>query len=293
MSAMVHSDPELLNESTLQEGELGDAETLVREAGWNQVAADWRIFLELGMVYAIRNSAGRVVATAAIFPYSGRFAWISMVLVARDHRRQGLGTRLLRRCIDNLVARGLVPVLDATPAGREVYVGLGFQDRWSFTRYSAPVPRRDAALTPNDILIRPISDDDWSLVCRYDADAFGADRSALLARLRGRAVGAEFAAWHRGRILGFVLGRNGRSATQLGPLTADDNDTALALLKRSLSGTREPIYIDVADSKPTLCRWLQDHGFTPQRPFMRMVHESTLEFGDRPRTMAIAGPELG
>jgi GNAT superfamily N-acetyltransferase len=295
MSAMVHSDPELLNESALREGELGDAETLVREAGWNQVAADWRIFFELGIIFAVRNRARRVVATAAVLPYGGGFAWISMVLVAGDYRRRGLATRLLRRCINDLVARELVPVLDATPAGRKVYIELGFQDRWSFKRYSAHQPQtdREALFAPDGISVRPVSDADWSLLCQYDAHAFGVDRSPLLARLRGRASKAEFAAWRDGRILGFVLGRNGRSATQLGPLTADDEATALALLKRALAGTSGPIYIDVADSKSTLCRWLDDHGFTPQRPFMRMVHESVLEFGDLDRTMAVAGPELG
>ena len=56
--------------------ELPDAEALVREAGWNQVAADWEIFQALGTIYAAR-AGGRVVATAAILPY-GAFAWISM-----------------------------------------------------------------------------------------------------------------------------------------------------------------------------------------------------------------------
>ena len=35
--------------------ELPDAEALVAEAGWNQVGADWRIFLERGTVYAVRS----------------------------------------------------------------------------------------------------------------------------------------------------------------------------------------------------------------------------------------------
>src|SRR5712691_12273111 len=111
---------------TLAPEELGDAAALVREAGWNQVAADWRIFLELGTVYAVRTGAGRVIATAATLPYGGRFAWISMVLVAGEYRRCGLASRLMRRCIDDLGAAQLVPVLDATPAGHEVYRALGF-----------------------------------------------------------------------------------------------------------------------------------------------------------------------
>src|SRR6266852_6438002 len=88
--------------ASLAAAELPDAEALVREAGWNQVAADWEIFRALGTVYAAR-AEGRVVATAATLPY-GEFAWISMVLVAGDQRRRGLGTKLLHRCIAELDA---------------------------------------------------------------------------------------------------------------------------------------------------------------------------------------------
>ena len=62
------------NEAPLRAAELDDAEALVAEAGWNQTAADWRIFLELGAVYAVRNSAGRVIATAATLSYGGASA---------------------------------------------------------------------------------------------------------------------------------------------------------------------------------------------------------------------------
>ncbi len=48
-----------------------------------RLEADWRIFLEFGRVYAVHTAAGRIVATTATLPYGGRFAWISMVLVAR------------------------------------------------------------------------------------------------------------------------------------------------------------------------------------------------------------------
>src|SRR5262249_60274313 len=82
--------------------ELGDAELLVAEAGWNQTAADWRIFLDLGQVFAVRDG-GRVVATAATLPYQ-RFRWISVVLVTKDFRRRGLAGRLVARRLRTAVA---------------------------------------------------------------------------------------------------------------------------------------------------------------------------------------------
>ena len=295
MSAMAHSDPDLPRESPLQAAELRDAEGLVREAGWNQVAADWHIFLELGAVYAVRNSAARVIATAATIPYGGRVAWISMVLVAGDYRGRGIATRLLSRCVDDCVGRRLQPVLDATPAGRRVYLRLGFEDCWRFTRYSAPAPHREdvAPQTPDGVVIRPISDDEWLMLPRYDAKAFGTDRSALLVRLRGRVPETVLAAWRGDRMIGFVVGRDGRSATQLGPVAAEDEGVAKALLGRALARVRGPIYIDLVDDKSALRRWLEGRGFAPQRPFTRMGFGHAKMIGDLARTMAVAGPELG
>jgi len=292
---MAHSDPKVLQISPLQERELDYAAALVQEAGWNQLAADWRIFLELGTVHAVRDSGHRVIATAATLVYGGRFAWISMVLVEGGYRRRGLATQLLRRCIDDLTGRGLVPVLDATPAGRTVYVPFGFQDSWGFSRFVAAAPLRSerAPPTPNGIVIRPIGDADLPRLCGYDARVFGADRSGLLRRLRGRLPGAELGAWRGDQIVGFVLGRDGRAAAQLGPLVAEDEATATALLGVALVRTQGPIYVDLADSKSALQRWLRDRGFAPQRPFMRMIYGRAARFDDCARTMAVAGPELG
>jgi GNAT superfamily N-acetyltransferase len=292
---MAHSDPALAQESPLQESELADAEALVREAGWNQTVADWRIFLSLGTVYAVRNSAGRIVATAATLPHGGRFAWISMVLVSEPVRRQGLARRLMNRCIADLTANDLVPVLDATPAGRAVYSALGFEDTWGFHRLAGDeLGRRPQSRTADgDLIIRTITDADWPELCSYDAAAFGADRGGVLARLRGRVPPAELIAYRGNNVAGFLLGRDGRSATQLGPLVAENHATAQALLCRGLAAVKGPIYIDLADAKAELRQMLERHGFTPQRPLTRMVYRRAEAFDDPIRTFAVAGPELG
>ena len=42
----------------------------------------------------------RLVATAALLPYSAGNAWISMVLVTADWRRRGIATQLVDACLD-------------------------------------------------------------------------------------------------------------------------------------------------------------------------------------------------
>jgi predicted N-acetyltransferase YhbS len=224
-----------------------------------------------------------------------RFAWISMVLVTAAYRRQGLARRLLRRCVDDLTAGGLVPVLDATPAGHAVYVALGFNDTWGFQRLTCRQiqPTDQRASLPSGIVIRRITDADWPQLCRYDAASFGADRTVVLGRLRGRAPSLELVAYRGDSIVGFTLGRGGRSATQIGPLVAEDEVIARALLDHGLGAISGPAYVDLADSKTPLHDWLLARGFEVQRPLTRMVHGRTESFDDPLRTFAVAGPELG
>jgi GNAT superfamily N-acetyltransferase len=281
----------------LAAAELADAQALVREAGWNQVAADWETFRALGTVFAARVGE-RVVATAAILPY-GTFAWVSMVLVESEQRRHGLGTKLLKRCIATLSEQGRVPLLDATPAGRPLYRSLGFNETWGYHRLAradASSVSEDApknAPKPTGITVRPIGDADWAALCATDAAAFGADRSPLLGRLRGRLPPVELVAERSGGIAGFMLGRNGRSASQIGPLIADDDDVAHALLAHALPAIDGPIYIDFADSKTRLRGWLAECGFSEQRPLTRMVLGRAQGFDKEASTYAVAGPELG
>jgi hypothetical protein len=90
-----------------------------------------------------------------------------------------------------------------------------------------------------------------------------------------------------------MLGRNGRSAVQIGPLVAEDAGAAQALLVRALSSIEGPIYIDVADAKTGICRWLAQCGFSAQRPLTRMLLGRKTGFDDPTRTFAVVGPEFG
>jgi GNAT superfamily N-acetyltransferase len=287
---MAHT--ELTIGTSLADTDLPAAEALVREAGWNQVIADWEIFRALGTVHTARDG-GRVVATAATLPY-GNFAWISMVLVLPEYRRGGLGTRLLERCLKALDGEGRVPVLDATPAGRPIYQAMGFEDCWGYHRLAGQGTPPAAAVLPDAAArVRPIADTDWNALCAYDAAAFGADRSALLQRLRGRLPAAELVAERNGRIAGFMLGRNGRSASQIGPLIAEDDVTARLLLARALSTIEGPVYLDFADAKTEIRAWLTQCGFVAQRPLTRMLYRRSMGFDDTSRTFAVVGPEFG
>ena len=96
-----------------------------------------------------------------------------------------------------------------------------------------------------------------------------------------------------GRLCGYLLGRDGREACQLGPLVADTAETAIALVGSALRAVPAPLYLDAADHSGPLLAWLAARGCREQRPFTRMVYGGQAAPGDASKVMLVAGPELG
>ncbi len=268
--------------------------------GWNQTADDWSFVLARGEGVGLLDPEERLIATAMALPY-GRFAWICLVLVAPDWRRQGIATRLMGEVVRRQEAAGRVPGLDATPDGRAVYRRTGFRDVYSLGRYRAEAvaeawpeaPDLLPGMLPDELSVRPLAAAGLARVAALDRRLFGADRLELLYHLRRRQPGAAFGAWREGRPVGYVLARDGREAVQIGPLAAADDAAAQALAAAAFGAVTGPVYIDVADVRGGFVRWLESCGFVLQRPYIRMVRGRESGFDDPAWLYAIAGPELG
>lgn len=278
----------------LAEDAAGEAVALSAEAGWNQNAADWRHMIANGRAFCLRGEDGGLPATALVQPYGDAFAWIGMVLVTRDYQRRGIATELMSRCIDDIEARGLVPGLDATPAGRQVYKPLGFEEVYGLRRLQASEPGWSAPVAiPAGVTVRRLTAEDLPSINEMDRTSFGGDRSALLANLLERRPDDAWIADAGSGPVGYVLAREGRENHQVGPLVAAGGDIALALLDHALAPVEGAVYIDVAEHHETMLAWLAARGFSSQRPFTRMLKGRSEPFDDRDRIFAIAGPELG
>ncbi len=265
---------------------------LSEQAGWNQVAADWAYLLRAGTGFGIVEAERGLIATAIVLPYAAGFGWVSMVLVDRDARGRGLATTLLHRCLDGLHRAERTAVVDATPAGRSVYAGIGFRDAFGLRRLRGK-QRAGLVRAGAEPAVRPVAAGDFDALVALDAAAFGASRPALLDALQRRMPHLAFVAERGSERCGFVLARDGRTATQLGPLVAHDAATAHALIAHALPGAGPSVILDVPDDHADLQRALLDAGFVEERPFTRMVHCSARPLVCAPASYAIAGPELG
>ncbi len=272
----------------LSESDVAGCMALSAETGWNQTPDDWALFMRHGTVFGLPDSDGRPVATAAILPYPDDFAWISMVLVTAVRRRARIGTRILQTCCVELTRRGLVAVLDATPAGERVYRPLGFEPMFGLTRWQGAVAGRvDGELSADT---RLMSERDIRGVAAIDAAAFGANREFLLESFFQRAPHLAFVTQN---LDGFVLARPGRIATQIGPLIAANEADAMALLRAALGMAHGPVFLDIADRWKAVADLLRQKEFTMQRPYLRMALDRSAPFGDPARTFVVAGPEFG
>jgi ribosomal protein S18 acetylase RimI-like enzyme len=270
----------------------GRGAALSAKIGWNQTEADWRYMLENGSGYGCSDGAGRLVASAMALPYE-TFGWVCMVLVRESFRRRGLATDLMNRVIADLERDGVVPGLDATPAGREVYKQLGFEDIYRLERLwseRAPIPA-DAPEKP--VVIAPMTADEVEEIAGYDATKFGADRTALLRHLYGQAPELAFVARAGQWLAGYILGRAGREVTQIGPVTAEDGDIAIALARHVLGELDGGAVIDAAEHQGAFIDWLKRSGFTYQRPYIRMLRGRSEPVDQVAYVFAVAGPELG
>jgi GNAT superfamily N-acetyltransferase len=290
---MAPSDPALI-EHDLSAADFAPALELSRIVHWNQTAADWAYLTTAGRAFGLSTPAGKLVATALALPYPNDFGWISMVIVDPANRGRGLATRLMQRCIETLTALERTPVLDATPAGRAVYERLDFIAAWDYQRWRRAVPGAsiEAAL-PAGLTLRTLAASDLADVAAFDRAAFGSGREPLLRSLHERLPQAAWIVHDGDTIRGYCLGRDGRTAPQIGPVIATHDSIAVALVAHALAQLDGPVIVDVPDAHVTLCAALERAGFVPERTLTRMTYGQARPFGDRALTFAIAGPELG
>jgi GNAT superfamily N-acetyltransferase len=263
------------------------------EAGWNQVAADWQLMIERGCAFGIRAPSGQWIATALVLPVGPAISWIGMVLVTATSRRQGLGTRLLARCLAEVDQSGATAGLDATQFGRPVYLPLGFQDVYTLSRWHLEPGVRNAGDSPEGIRIRPAAAHDLPRIIGADEARSGFNRGAILGHLLSRAPSiARIAERADGSLAGYTLGRDGHTALHIGPIVADDETIALALLSKAVSQARQRMILDVPDRHRRMHEWLALQGGVTPRGFVRMLRGDFPAVADAAHVFASAGPEL-
>jgi GNAT superfamily N-acetyltransferase len=274
--------PDIPHLRALTAGDLLEALALSTSAGWNQQLADWRLLQTLAAGGGFAAVSGRhVVGTALAIDYGG-FAWIAMMLVEPGWRGRGVGARLLDAAMQTVPANRHIR-LDATEAGRPLYLRHGFREESLLTRLVAPAARAAVPHDAGGMAIRPLTAADLPVVAEQDTRVFGGDRRQVLEWALGQAPQYALMADREAGRAGYTFGRPGRLFDQVGPVVAADDASAIALVSAALGAAAgRSVVVDAFDARPAFVAWLHARGFAAQRPLFRMRRP--------PREAAPGGP---
>ena len=277
------------------ESDLPAADELRRLAGWNQTPDDWRALLELephGCFVALKGA--ELVGTVTTTTYGRALAWIGMMLVHPEHRRQGIAARLMDQALEYLCGRNIPSVgLDATPAGLPLYEKLGFVAEWTFTRWQRAADAEQVSARSNVSEVREPGESDWPALVELDAATFGVPRPQLIKSLARRSLAALV--WPaQGQPVGWGLLRPGANAHYLAPLTCMQPEGALSLVEPLLGRAfGSSVFWDIPDQNRVAKGAAERFGFTRVRPLTRMRLGPGSTSTDAGAQFAIADPAVG
>ncbi len=232
--------------------------------GWNPGLNDAECFFAADPDgFFVGRLDGEPIACGFAVIYDDSLAFFGGYIVRPEFRGQGFGMRLTK-VRQAYVGRRNVG-LDGVVAMQKEYARLGFRRAYRNLRYegrAAGQPRPGVV----DLARLPFRD-----VVAYDTVHFAAPRPGFLRRWLAQPGGAALGAIRGGRLAGFGVVRPCRSGFKIGPLFADDEQTAddlyVALCDR-VAG--QPIVLDVPEPNAPAVALADRHGMKPVFEVARM-----------------------
>jgi GNAT superfamily N-acetyltransferase len=248
-----------------------EVETLVDWAaaeGWNPGLADAAPFRAAdpeGFLGAFVR--GEMVGGASAVAYDEAYAFFGLFIVRPDRRGQGHGKALAAAAFQRLAGRTVG--LDGVLQQIDTYRRWGFETAWRTVRFSGcPAVRRPSP----DVV--PVGAELASAVAAYDRRWFPAPRPAFLVEWLGPPRRA-FALLRGGDVAGYGVARQCRQGWKLGPLFADDEDAAAALLSSLAAAAEGEIHIDASEANAGFVDHLAGLGLKPGFETRRMYSGHT------------------
>jgi len=227
--------------------------------GWNPGIHDADIFWQTdpeGFIAA--EHGGELVGGGSIVSYDGRFGFMGFFIMRPQYRGQGLGRRLWLHRRDLLISRlrGTAAIgMDGVFDMQDFYSRGGFvlsHRDLRFEGVGATAPVQD-----NLVELGAVPFDE---LLHYDSEHFPAPRPGFLRAWIEQPGGRALGAVSYGKLRGFGVIRPCRRGYKIGPLFADDANTADALF-RGLGDLApgEPVFLDVPENNSQALALAQRH----------------------------------
>lgn len=242
----------------MTEADLGQMHQLSIGVGWPHRPEDWRLVMGNGHGFVACDTIGRALGSAMWWPFGDRFATVGMVITSPRLQAQGAGRMLMDTIFEQSGDRDLR--LNSTKAGYRLYRTLGFEPVGRIFQHQgrAVMPPSPAAALPG---LRTVTPADLDALARLDASAYGADRSRIIAALLTTSAGTVVE--RAGELAGFALCRPFGRGHVVGPIVAEDDDMAVALVAPHVEAHQgDFLRVDTAQEQGRFGACLESCGLT-------------------------------
>ena len=257
------------------------------EEGWNPGLDDPERFLSADPgSFLATEQAGEIVGTVSCALYGDDYGFIGFFIVRSDLRGRGVGSPLFDRALAR--AGGRIVGLDAVLEQQAFYERRGFMLAHRNVRWRA----MGGGDPPAGLM--ELSSVAFPELVEFDAAVFGAERARFLRVWTDRPPGHALAFPRDGRLAGYGVLRRCRVGAKVGPLLADDEEVAEALLAGlvAAAGAGNEVFVDMPAANPRAGRVRDAQEMEPSFETARMYRNgrpaedvqrvfgvTTLEFG--------------
>jgi GNAT superfamily N-acetyltransferase len=266
-------------------GDIRENVGLAHAVGWHDSEGDWRVLHAAALVLGVRASV-ELIGQGALGAY-GESGTIAKMIVSPTCQRSGLGRLLLDTLLAEASARSIGTLgLVATPFGQPLYEQRGFARSGDVvvltgTPYLAVEHGGLGSLSnPEDAIA-------------IDRRWLGCDRSAMLRARWHEAISSAMLKGDDGAPTGYALATPQAGQALVGPVIAQREDEARALVLAIFMAVRGPIRIDVPGEQIAFREWLRKLGLTEQSVRAEMARGASRLPWQAPQRFALAAQAWG
>lgn len=237
-----------------------------RQEGWNPGIHDAECFYHTdpkGFYAAKIND--KIVGTISIVKYTEGYAFVGFIIVRPDMRGKGIGAILYSFLEDS--CKGFNVGLDGVLQMQTTYERHGFMFAHKNCRYAGTAKGK---LSDRCI---PVCKKDFKEVATFDAKCFSTHRPEFMSCWLFQKDAHSFMIQKKGtkEIYGYGVIRKCFQGHKIGPLFANTQDTATAILESLMSTVPgEEVFLDVPEPNTSAVALAQRYGMQPVFATVRM-----------------------